>query len=134
MSPTYENRTTILKNQDYLFAKQLSRMRRLIGHVDYIITDSPLIQYIAYIPENFELPSLKPLIIEARNIFHNVDVYLNRCVPYQEYGRFQTIEQAQQIDTDTVNILDLYVKDYIKCDVHENTAEDIFNLIVTNHL
>ena len=40
-------------NQVYIISKQFHKMYRLIGQVDYIITDSPLLLGLIYKPDNY---------------------------------------------------------------------------------
>lgn len=85
--------------QEFLFLNQHQRMKRLTGKVDLIITDSPLIMSINYIPADYELPSLKSMIQEASGLFNNFNTFLERANrPYNPSGRFQTEEQAKEKD------------------------------------
>lgn len=125
----YENRTNLLKNQEYLFVQQLSRMRRLVGNVDYIVTDSPLLQYVAYIPEDFELPSLELLILEAYDMFDNTDILLERVNDYQTHGRYQTEEQAKAIDEQTMSILNNYAGDFYILPANDESIKNVLKLV-----
>lgn len=92
---TYENRSNILEDQLYIFAKQARRLKRLKGHVDYVITDSPLLLSIIY---NTQSQILNELIEETFNSYVNINFLLKRIKKYQTYGRNQTEEQAREID------------------------------------
>ena len=85
-------------HQEYIFAKQLARMRRLIGKVDYIITDSPLLLGNIYMPDNFEMPSLCHVIWEAHEMFENYNFFIERKKDYDPSGRLQTESEAIAID------------------------------------
>ena len=88
----------VLQAQEYVFAKQHFRIRRCAASVDLIITDAPLLTSLLYIGEDFPLKSLRPLIHEAYSLYDNLDVMLKRGPTYQQEGRFQTHEQAKEID------------------------------------
>jgi AAA domain len=95
----YAGRLQELKsNQLYITAKQYHRMERLRDQVDYIITDSPIIQAVLYTPGDY-FPSFLPLLFELHNSFDNINIILNRVKEYKEYGRTQTEEEALQLDT-----------------------------------
>lgn len=97
----YEERH--LEDGILIFAQQQRRMKRLVGKVDYIITDSPLIMSEVYqlaLPESFHR-----LVRYTFNTFNNINVKINRVKPYQSYGRTQTEERARALDLEINHIL-----------------------------
>jgi tRNA uridine 5-carbamoylmethylation protein Kti12 len=101
---TYEKRHNILTDQLYILAKQNRRLSRLVGTVDYIITDSPLIIGLAYVPDNY-FPSFSNLVSEIFNSYDNCNYFIKRNKPYQKYGRNQTEEEAKEKDIFIRNLL-----------------------------
>lgn len=94
----WEGRTgKIRQAQDYIFAKQHFRLSRLIGEVDVIITDAPLMLSQIYMPKDY-LPSLSSVVLEAHRRFDNLNLFVHRTKVYQEAGRSQTYDQAVEID------------------------------------
>lgn len=122
---TWEKSFKTLKNQIYVFGKQHHRLYNLIGEVDVIITDSPLLLSIIYsergIGSNFH-----NLVIEEFNKFDNYNILLNRTKKYSEKGRSQTLEQAINIDKKIKKLL-------CHCDIEytEQTIKD-FDIIISN--
>lgn len=94
---TYERRSNILADQLYILAKQSRRIDRLKGVVDYIVTDSPLLLGLMYVPTNY-YPSYRNLVLEVFNSSENCNFYIKRVKKYQSYGRSQTEEEAKIID------------------------------------
>lgn len=123
---TYEKRSNILEDQLYMFAKQARRIERLRGHVDFIITDSPLLLSIIY---NTKSTILNDLIEETFNSYNNKNFFLKRLKPYQQYGRNQTEEQSKEIDLKIRKMLieKRYYFDTI--DSNETAVDKIFNTL-----
>ncbi len=94
----WEESFKVLENQIYLFGKQHQRMWRCHDKVDIIITDSPLIQYLAY-SDHMSL-AFKKMVIEESNQYQNFNVFLkrNKKLEFQKVGRNHTLEQAKEID------------------------------------
>jgi hypothetical protein len=90
-------KTSALGNQLLLLGLQDQRLRRLVGEVDYAITDSPLPLSLVYATEEYEL-LLDPLAYEAYERYENVDYFINRTKAYQQYGRSQTEHEALLAD------------------------------------
>lgn len=99
---TWENRFKTLENQIYIFAKQQHRLWRMIDQVDVVVTDAPLIQGLAYIEKK---PSLTQLVMSQANEFNNLNFFLTRVKVYNPKGRFQTMEEAMELDTKIINTL-----------------------------
>jgi hypothetical protein len=98
----YEGHFGCLEDQIYVFAKQQRRLNRLIGSVDYAISDSPLLLSIIYnknLSDNFNR-----LVWEIWNHYENINYFIERDKPYAKYGRTQTEEEAKAID-DRVKML-----------------------------
>lgn len=101
---TYEKRQNTLQDQLYMLAKQNQRIKRLQGVVDFVITDSPLIIGLAYLPPNY-YKNFKPLVFELFNSYDNENFFIFRTKKYQEYGRNQTEEQAREKDNIILGLL-----------------------------
>lgn len=102
---TYEKRTNVLSDQLYILAKQNRKLSRLIGEVDYIITDSPLLIGLMYTPDNYFF-GFSNLVHEIFDSYENINFFIKRTKPYQTYGRNQTEEQAKEIDNNLLALID----------------------------
>jgi len=96
------------KCQPYVTGKQFWRQFRMLGKVDVVVTDSPIITGLLY--QGFGCtPSWEKWAIEAFNDFNNLNIFLVRdsgSHPYNKMGRSQTEEQAMKIDDAMRLILD----------------------------
>lgn len=101
----WEERFATLENQIYVFGKQLHRMNRLVGKVDVIITDSPLLLSPIYKPKGIS-QVFDELVLEEFNKFNNVNYFIERKKPFNQKGRLQTEEQAKEKDKK--------IKDFLK--------------------
>lgn len=95
----WEERNKTILNQIYVFGKQQHRVHRLIEKVDIVVTDSPMLLSVFYgrlygtYPESFYK--------SCRDIFdtyNNLNIYIPRRTVYNSHGRYQSEEQAKQID------------------------------------
>ncbi len=100
----WEESFTKLKNQIYIFGKQHSRIHRLIGKVDVVITDSPLINSIVY--DLTENTHLKSLVLYEFGKLNSINYFLTRGTDYNPNGRTQTIEDALKVDMKYKELLD----------------------------
>ena len=88
-----------------LLMEQHKRMQRLVGKVDLIITDSPLLLPLAYAKTDM-LPHLHPLCMQLYSgEFDNYDYVLFRDKPYNPKGRYQTEEEAKEKDGVITNLV-----------------------------
>ena len=97
---TYEQSFHTRSNGLYVLAKQYHRMWRLLGHVDVIVTDSPLLLNMAY-NDRFH-----DVCRELFDEFDNRNYFIKRSKKYMQYGRTQTPEEAQDIDLVVKNLLE----------------------------
>lgn len=93
---TWSERHKCIRSQPLIFGKQLYRLERLIGVVDYVITDSPILLSAIY--SNGYPPSFSDAVVDIFRKFDNVNYFLERVKPYVKIGRSQTEEEAKLID------------------------------------
>lgn len=122
----WEESYKTLENQIYVFAKQLHRMWRLKDKVQFIITDSPLPLSIIYDRDKNE--DLKNLIITTFNSFDNINIVINRSTVYNQNGRYQNEEQANELDNQIRELLISYFIPFISRDIN-NVVETILDKI-----
>jgi hypothetical protein len=96
---TWQKGFHILSNQLYIFAKQQHRIWRLDGQVDVIVTDSPLLQSLAY-SEGMST-TFKMMVVEESLKRPSLNILLERVGKYDPIGRNQTEEEAVAIDKST---------------------------------
>lgn len=90
-------------DQAYIFGKQSQYESVLYGKVDYIVTDSPLL--LSPIYETFYsggsvvLPSVRDFLAKAsaNGVTHH-NFLLTRHKPFDARGRYETADQAKQVD------------------------------------
>lgn len=91
----YEGSPYPFHDQLYTYAKQNKQLKQLNGKVDYIITDSPSVQCVAYVETE---PKIYPqMALDYFNQYDNLNFFLTRTHKYQPSGRNQTEEQAAQV-------------------------------------
>lgn len=105
---TWEERKMALACQPYIFGKQLRNMERLVGKVDIIITDSPLLlsYYYGkkYSKDKYPVEFYRS-IYEISTKFGGQNYFLRRDKPYNPTGRNQTEDEAREIDKEQYNLL-----------------------------
>lgn len=116
----------VFQAQEYIFGKQHFRLRRVATEVDVVVTDSPILLGLIYMPEDFTMPSLRETIREAYGSYNNLDVFLRRNKPYNPKGRMQTEEKAREIDSTILGMLHEEAADYVTC----NAGREAIPLIV----
>lgn len=102
----WEGRSTI-NCQPYIFGKQLWRIERLLGKVDVVVTDSPLLLCAAY---GESLGQAWRDVIRGRyDTMRNLDVFLTRddlLHPYVAEGRYQAnVDEARLFDEKVLKLL-----------------------------
>ena len=98
------NSTLTLNNQIYVFGKQHHRITRLLGQVEVVITDSPLMFTPIY--DQRKSKTLSDLVIEEINSMWNYNVFLKRQKEYNPNGRNQSEEEAREIDRKILDFMD----------------------------
>lgn len=92
----WEHRTLAMDDNIYIFAKQLHRIKRLVGQVEVVICDSPLHNPIVYEKEHNE--HFDRLVREQFSKFNTMNYFIERSTEYMQSGRNQNEEEARQID------------------------------------
>ncbi len=96
-----------MANQCYITAKQFHKMYRLVGEVDWIVTDSPLLLGLIYRNDDYFV-NYDDFLIEQFNAFENFNVMLNRVKPFNPKGRLQSEEESDAMKQDFINLLENY--------------------------
>jgi len=107
----YEKAPYPFKDQLYTFAKQNKKVRQLIGVVDYIVSDSPIVQGLVYAENE---PDLFPqMVLQYFNTYDNLNILLKPTHAYHTEGRLQTEEEAHLIGDNIEIMLRKYNIPYI---------------------
>ena len=119
----YEGHFNILSDQFYIAAKQNRQLERLRGHVDYVISDSPLILsniYGAHLSQNF-----RDFVMEMFNSYDNEVFFIKRVKPYVKIGRTQEEHESDEISRKIENFLRDNKINYKIVDGDENAPHKI---------
>lgn len=93
----WEGNKRKLEDQIYIFGKQNRRTNLVLGQVDVIVTDSPLLLSIIYGAHKY--PEFKSLVLAEYKRLWTLDVFVQRLPGgYQTEGREQDEPAAIEID------------------------------------
>lgn len=94
-----------MKNQTIILAEQQKRLDRLIGKVEVIVTDSPLLLSIIY--ANDKNNEFEKMIINKFNQYNNFNLVVlrNKKQSFQQIGRKQNLEESIEKDKEIIDLL-----------------------------
>ena len=130
----WEGNVSQLKDQFFITANQHRNISRLYGKVDYIIVDSPIILgcYPAY---HYGMSGLGNFIWKLFKQYNNINILLKRNdETYDTNGRLQGLQEAQEIDLDIKQTLDVNSIHYSEFTVHNDTPLEIYRYLIENKL
>lgn len=126
----WEERGVTIKNQLYIFSKQHHKIFKLLGKVDYIISDSPLLLSGFYAMKNdYDNPFFIDLIKHEFDKDETIDIFLKRTKEYDTVGRIHTEEESNQYSIEIKKYLDNLKVNYSEFDATEYTAQNIFDFL-----
>lgn len=102
----WDQNMELLYDQIFVFANQNRRVQRMMGKVDYVVTDSPTILVLIYAKHmDRHNAAFDALVTETFKSQRSVNFFLKRDVPYDNNGRYQTEEAALEIDHEIEQLL-----------------------------
>jgi nicotinamide riboside kinase len=124
----------VFEAQEYIFGKQNFKLARVIEEVDLIVTDSPILLGLVYMPEGYPIQSLRETIREAFFLYDSLNIFLTRdeARGYNPKGRNQTADEAKQKDREILSMLDEHKVPYFKVPFSRQTPEAIIQLILAS--
>lgn len=103
------------KNQKIILAEQQKRMDKLMGKVDFIVTDAPLLLNTIYLNSPDKTAYTKE-ILDRFNKYDNFCFVVERnTAVFEQEGRIQNLEQSIEKDNDITKLLkdnNIYFKTY----------------------
>lgn len=103
--------STVIKYQMQVFSEQLWRLRTMEEKADIIVTDTSLLLGLIYSKE--KNPHFESLMLWEHKQYKNLTYFLERGdLVYQPHGRFETEEQAKEVDEIIINMLNSNSVDY----------------------
>lgn len=111
-----------------LFAEQHHRIARLVGKVEYIITDSPIYLCAFYAPKTYP-KEFTPFVMAMAARYTNVNLYLRRAHPYAAEGRVHSEAESRQIDIDQIAFLQRNQIDFVEIMTGDTVCERIINAV-----
>ena len=109
----YSDRKHTFEAQEYIFAKQLSKIRDLQrNNIEWAVTDSPLLLSMVY-PKDFMgdfwdqglIDSFSNFVYLVNNKYNNINYFIERRKLYQKFGRHHTEEESKELDTRVLDML-----------------------------
>lgn len=127
----WERREETFKDELYIFAKQYHRLFIVVGKVDVVVTDRPLVITAYYNGASAKpIKGLSEMAIEAFKEYKNINIFLNRVKKYNPNGRNQTEEESDQISVGIRQILDDNHIDYDVLDADEKVVDKVVDMVL----
>lgn len=92
----YDEAFNVMNDQIYLFGEQWHRTFRMLGKVDFIVTDSPLLMNIVY--NHFKDEDFDKFIYSRIHKLKSLDFFINRSDAFSKVGRIHNLEQSKEVD------------------------------------
>jgi nicotinamide riboside kinase len=125
----WEGRHHALGNQAYVFGRQVQRIDRLMGQVDYVITDSPLLLSAIYAPDDYP-KEWEKIVIELWKRYDNSLAFLGRGPWFADHGRVHNLQASLEIDRRIAVLLDKHNITYTQVDYGYQSPGEVLDAIL----
>jgi len=133
----WEGRAIKEYDQIYFLGKQIRREVILTNKVSHIVTDSPVLLSLYYARLHSKPEFAKGIETLVRSYYADAEsrgvkhfhVFLKRSKPYETAGRYQTLEQAKEIDVGLKALLDETNTPYISSGTEKHDLETVLKFI-----
>ena len=102
----YESNGEVFKHQEYMFGKQSFKMGRVKDKVEVMVVDSPLILCAVYNSDETLGDNFNKKVLNVFNSYNNRNYLLTRYHTYENSGRFQNEEEAQEVRNRIIKMLE----------------------------
>lgn len=129
----WEGRRETLEDQVYILGKQSHRVSRLLGKVDVVVSDSPILLTYVYSRNLSLVPqiALCSLAAAIHNETRSLDFFIvrdNEKHPYNPKGRYQDLAGAEEVDREVRKYVSPHVN-FINITVGDEAAEEIVDYV-----
>lgn len=112
-----------LEHQQELLGEQEHRLQRLVGKVDFIVTDSPILLNPIYLDEGRAeaKKEYEESVFQRFSKYNNFCVFIERGDSFERDGRIHDLNQSRQLDQQIKGLLDrhhLFYGTYAYATVH----------------
>lgn len=97
-----------LEHQQALLKEQVHRVDRLIGKVDFVVTDSPVLMNLSYLKEDDQdiVTKYEQEVLTSFNSHHNFSMFIKRGNSFETIGRIHNQEESIKLDQEIKGLLD----------------------------
>lgn len=127
----WEGRHCALSNQAYVFGRQVQRIHRLEGQVDYVITDSPFLLSAIYAPADYPAEWEK-VVVELWKRYDNTVAFLERGPWFDDRGRVHSLQQSVEIDQKIAVLLQKHNITYTQVDCGYSNPGEVLDAILVS--
>lgn len=119
------------KHQGYIFARQHYRLQRLIDHVEWAVTDCPVLMGLAYLPvDDPERDAIIQMATVAHKLYDSYNFFLNRPRDFQGYGRVHSLEESVELDKKIQQVLDDRDVPFWIVDTSDTVVDEIVDIVI----
>ena len=138
----WEKRTIGTYDQLYFLGKQVRRESMLLGKVDWVVTDSPVLIGTYYAQQHSPLSLAEGVRASTLAYYRQCDddghshvhIFLRRSKPYVAEGRYHTEEEAKEADRGLRALLTTVRLPFIDCGTDEGDLRTLLLLLMDTEL
>jgi nicotinamide riboside kinase len=127
----WEGRHCALGNQAYVFGRQIQRVDRLKGQVDYVITDSPVLLSAIYAPGDYP-QEWEKVVVELWKRYDNSVAFLGRGPWFDDRGRVHNLQDSLEIDRRIAVLLAKHNITYTQVDYGYQSPGEVLDDILSS--
>lgn len=92
------------ESESIILNEKIRRISRLIGKVDVIVIDSPILQSAGFVKGYH--PEFEQYALQIHNLYNNFNIFVQRSDHYEKSGCIHSFKQSKSLDKKIRKILD----------------------------